>query len=207
MQGLDELRGAEGQCRRTAQVASYAFYPSRGEHRARQVRSAAHRRTGAAGDVNRIPHVIVVAVGQGVETLGFEQAGIEIQRGGTVLAGSDTRLPEMEGVFAGGDCVTGPATVIRAIAAGKAAAANIDEYLGFHHEITTDVQVPAPRFSDLRPRGRSDTTQRDAGERKQDFACIECGLTAEEAEQESSRCLRCDHFGYGVFKGGRVEKW
>ena len=171
-------------------------------------RSGRPRPGAAQAPERRIPaDVIVVAVGQGVETLGFEQAGIEIQRGGTVLAGSDTRLPEMEGVFAGGDCVTGPATVIRAIAAGKAAAANIDEYLGFHHEITTDVQVPAPRFSDLRPRGRSDTTQRDAGERKQDFACIECGLTAEEAERESSRCLRCDHFGYGVFKGGRVEKW
>ena len=163
---------------------------------------------GAQAPEERIPaELIIVAVGQGVETLGFEQTGILIQRGGTFLAGSDTRLPEMEGVFAGGDCVTGPATVIRAIAAGKAAAANIDEYLGFHHEITTDVQVPAPRFSDLRPRGRSDTTQRDAGERKQDFACIECGLTAEEAERESSRCPRCDHFGYGVFKGGRVEKW
>ena len=67
--------------------------------------------------------------------------------------------------------------------------------------------MPAPRFSDLRPRGRVNTTERDAGERKRDFACIECGLTAEEADQESSRCLRCDHFGYGVFKGGRVEKW
>lgn len=44
----------------------------------------------------------------------------------------------------GGDCVTGPATVIRAIAAGKAAAANIDEYLGFHHEIETEVKVPTP---------------------------------------------------------------
>ena len=171
-------------------------------------RSGRPRPGAAQAPERRIPaDVIVVAVGQGVETLGFEQAGIEIQRGGTVLAGADTRLPEREGAFAGGDCVTGPATVIRAIAAGKAAAANIDEYLGFHHEITTDVQVPAPRFSDLRPRGRSDTTQRDAGERKQDFACIECGLTAEEAERESSRCLRCDHFGYGVFKGGRVEKW
>ena len=156
----------------------------------------------------RIPaELIIVAVGQGVETLGFEQTGILIQRGGTFLAGSDTRLPEMEGVFAGGDCVTGPATVIRAIAAGKAAAANIDDYLGFRHEITTDVQVPAPRFSDPRPRGRAATTGRDAGERKRDFACIECGLTAEEADQESSRCLRCDHFGYGVFKGGRTEKW
>ena len=156
----------------------------------------------------RIPaDLIIMAVGQGVETLGFEQTGIVIQRGGTLLAGSDTRLPDLEGVFAGGDCVTGPATVIRAIAAGKAAAANIDEYLGFRHEIATDVQVPAPRFSDLRPRGRVNTTERDAGERRGDFTCIECGLTAEEAERESSRCLRCDHFGYGVFKGGRVEKW
>ena len=163
---------------------------------------------GAQAPEERIPaELIIVAVGQGVETLGFEQTGILIQRGGTFLAGSDTRLPEMEGVFAGGDCVTGPATVIRAIAAGKAAAANIDDYLGFRHEITTDVQVPAPRFSDLRPRGRVNTTERDAGERKRDFACIECGLTAEEADQESSRCLRCDHFGYGVFKGGRTEKW
>ena len=151
--------------------------------------------------------VIIVAIGQGVESLGFEQSGVVIQRGGTLLAGSDTKLPDLDGVFAGGDCVTGPATVIRAIAAGKAAAANIDEYLGFCHEITSPVQVPAPRFSDLRPRGRVNTTERDACERKHDFTCIECGLTAEEAEQESSRCLRCDHFGYGVFKGGRVEKW
>ena len=151
--------------------------------------------------------VIIVAIGQGVESLGFEQSGVVIQRGGTLLAGSDTKLPDLDGVFAGGDCVTGPATVIRAIAAGKAAAANIDEYLGFRHEITTTVQVPAPRFSDLKPRGRVNTTERDACERKHDFTCIECGLTAEEAEQESSRCLRCDHFGYGVFKGGRVEKW
>ena len=40
-----------------------------------------------------------------------------------------------------------------------------------------------------------------------DFQCIECGMTLEEAQRESSRCLRCDHFGYGVFKGGREEKW
>ena len=32
-------------------------------------------------------------------------------------------------------------------------------------------------------------------------------MTEEEALQESRRCLRCDHFGYGIFKGGRVEKW
>ncbi len=150
---------------------------------------------------------IIVAIGQGIESLGFEQCGVKIQRGGTLLADSSTRLPDMEGVFAGGDCVTGPATVIRAIAAGKAAAANIDEYLGFQHEIRTEVQVPAPRFADQRPCGRVNATERGASERKGDFQCIECGMTDEEAAQESSRCLRCDHFGYGNFKGGRVERW
>ena len=156
----------------------------------------------------RIPaDTIIVAIGQGIESHGFEQAGIRIQRGGTLAANPSTQIPDMEGVFAGGDCVTGSATVIRAIAAGKAAAANIDEYLGFHHEIAADVQVPTPRFSDLRPRGRVNATERDSSERRGDFQCIECGMTDEEAGQESSRCLRCDHFGYGIFKGGRVEKW
>ena len=162
----------------------------------------------AAVEPVRIPaNVIVVAVGQGIESHGFEQAGIKIQRGGTLLADSSAHLPDMEGVFAGGDCVTGPATVIRAIAAGKAAAANIDEYLGFNHEIKVDVEVPTPRCTDLRPRGRVEARERDACDRKGDFRCIECGMTDEEAAQESSRCLRCDQFGYGNFKGGRVEKW
>ena len=156
----------------------------------------------------RIPaDTIIVAIGQGIETRGLEQTGIKIQRGGALLADSSTQLPDMVGVFAGGDCVTGPATVIRAIAAGKAAAANIDEYLGFNHEIESEVKVPTPRCTDLRPRGRVNATERDACERKSDFQCIECGMTDQEAGQESSRCLRCDHFGYGIFKGGRVEKW
>ena len=156
----------------------------------------------------RIPaNTIIVAIGQGIETRGLEQTGIKIQRGGALLADSSTQLPDMVGVFAGGDCVTGPATVIRAIAAGKAAAANIDEYLGFNHEIESEVKVPTPKCTDLRPRGRVNATEREACERKGDFQCIECGMTDQEAGQESSRCLRCDHFGYGIFKGGRVEKW
>ena len=162
----------------------------------------------AAVEPVRIPaDLIIVAIGQGIESQGFEQAGIKIQRGGTLLADSSTRLPEMEGVFAGGDCVTGPATVIRAIAAGKAAADNIDEYLGFSHEIRADVEIPTPRCTDIRPRGRVDSKERDADERKHDFLCMECSMTDEEVAQESGRCLRCDHFGYGSFKGGRIEKW
>ena len=156
----------------------------------------------------RIPaDIIIVAIGQGIESKGFEQAGIKIQRGGTLLAYSSTQLPELDAVFAGGDRVSGPATVVRAIAAGKAAADNIDDYLGFHHEIEADVEIPTPRCEDIRPRGRVDCREREASERKCDFDCMECSMTDEEVAQEAGRCLRCDHFGYGIFKGGRVEKW
>lgn len=166
------------------------------------------RPSAAAMDELRIPaDTVIVAIGQGIETHGFEQTGIQIQRGGTLLAESSTQLPDLQGVFAGGDCVTGPATVIRAIAAGKAAAANIDEYLGFHHEIESDVELTAPAYTMLKPKGRINPSEREASERKCDFHCTELCMTHEEAQQEASRCLRCDHFGYGNFKGGRIEKW
>ena len=155
----------------------------------------------------RIPaDIIVVAIGQGIEIEGFSQAGIPIKRG-TFVADSAAAVGDMDNVFAGGDCVTGPATAIRAIAAGKVAAANIDEHLGFHHEIRVDVEVPTPKLNNRPPHGRINTTEREACERKCDFEDIEIGLTKEGACTEASRCLRCDHFGYGIFKGGRIEKW
>ena len=165
-------------------------------------------KTADQGEIRIPADVIVVAIGQGIETNAFEHAGIPIHRG-TIEALSDSKLnkADMEGVFAGGDCVTGPASAIKAIAAGKVAAANIDEYLGFRHEITVDVDIPDPEFSNTPPHGRVNTTEREAGERKHDFVCIECGLTHQGAMEESARCLRCDHFGYGIFKGGRREKW
>ena len=150
--------------------------------------------------------IIVVAIGQGIEISGFDAAGVPIKRGAFV-AGLSGQVGDMDNVFAGGDCVTGPATAIRAIAAGKVAAANIDEHLGYHHEITVDVDIPAPKLNNRPPHGRINTTEREARLRKCDFEDIECGLTHEGAVTEASRCLRCDHFGYGVFKGGRVDKW
>ena len=155
----------------------------------------------------RIPaDIIVAAIGQGIEIAGFEQAGVPIKRG-TFVAGLSGQVNDMANVFAGGDCVTGPATAIRAIAAGKVAAANIDVHLGYHHEITVDVDVPTPKLNNRPPHGRINTTEREANERKNDFADIECGLTHEGACTEASRCLRCDHFGYGIFRGGREKKW
>ena len=76
---------------------------------------------------------------------------------------------EMPGVFAGGDCATGPSTVISAIAAGKVIAANIDEYLGYHHEITADVEIPEPKLEDKPACGRVNLTEREAGERVKDL--------------------------------------
>ena len=159
-------------------------------------------------DEVRIPaDIIVVAIGQGIEIAGFEQAGVPVKRGGTVVAELSGQVGNMENVFAGGDCVTGPATAIRAIAAGKVAAANIDEYLGYHHVIEEDVEVPSPELNNRPPHGRINTTEVEACQRKCNFEDIEIGLTEEGAIAETSRCLRCDHFGYGIFKGGRVKEW
>ncbi len=150
--------------------------------------------------------IVIVAIGQGIESRHFEEAGMPVKRG-NITAMDDGEIINIPGVFAGGDCVTGPATVIRAIAAGKVAAANIDEYLGYNHLISVDIDIPAASHADKPACGRVNLTNVPADERKCNFDHIECGMTLEEAEQESSRCLRCDHFGYGNFKGGRAEIW
>lgn len=155
--------------------------------------------------------LIVVAIGQGIETKSFEEHGIKVQRGVISALNTGNITPQdgemSEGVFAGGDCVTGPATVIKAIAAGKVAAANIDEYLGFNNEITCDVEIPYASNEDKVACGRVEVALRDAAERKNDFEPIEYGFSCEEACQEAGRCLRCDHFGFGAFRGGREEQW
>ena len=158
-------------------------------------------------DEVRIPcDIVIVAIGQGIETRHFEEAGIPVKRG-NIKAMADSEISDLPGVFAGGDCVTGPATVIRAIAAGKVAAANIDEYLGYHHLISVDVDIPSASLDDKPACGRVNLSEKEAGERKCTFDPFECGMSGEEACQEASRCLRCDHFGYGNFKGGRAAIW
>lgn len=150
--------------------------------------------------------IIVIAIGQDIETWDFEKDGIPVRKG-VIDALSTADVKDIPGVFAGGDCISGPATVIQAIAAGKVAAANIDNYLGFHHEIEAEVEIPEPNLSDRVPCGRVNLTDRLSSERIKDFDLVENSMSLEEAMQESRRCLRCDHFGFGVFKGGRTEKW
>lgn len=149
---------------------------------------------------------LIVAIGQDIEYQHFEEAGVPVQRG-KINVEKFGGFEEMPGVFAGGDCATGPSTVISAIAAGKVIAANIDEYLGYHHEITADVEIPEPKLEDKPACGRVNLTGREVGERVKDFEGVENCMTEKEACQEAGRCLRCDHFGYGIFKGGRDTKW
>ena len=150
--------------------------------------------------------IIVAAIGQAIDSAHFENLGIPVNRG-SIKAQSSSGIEGFPGVFAGGDCVTGPSTAISAIAAGKVAAANIDAYLGYHHEIKVDVEIPAPVVEDKPACGRTELRFRLAKDRGGDFMEIEQGMTEQEACQEASRCLRCDCFGYGAFRGGRTTKW
>lgn len=150
--------------------------------------------------------IIIVAIGQGIESASFEEAGIEIKRG-AIAAMDSSKIKNQEGIFAGGDCVTGPATVIKAIAAGKVAAANIDEYLGYNHVISCDVEIPTPDLADKVPCGRVQLSEVEVAKRRCNFEPIENGMTEQEACQEAGRCLRCDYYGMSAVKGGRNFRW
>ena len=150
--------------------------------------------------------IIISAIGQATDIHFFEEFGIPVFRG-NIQAKKNSVVDNVLGTYAGGDCVTGPSTVINAVAAGKVAAANIDAYLGFNHEITVDVDIPVPTPDDHLPCGRVELKERFAKQRGNDFDEVEQGMSLEEAMQEASRCLRCDYHGFGSFRGGRDTKW
>ena len=148
--------------------------------------------------------VIVIAIGQDIDSKSFAAAGVDTKRGalvasaaGEVKAGGE----KLAGVFTGGDCYTGPATVIRAIDAGKVAAKNIAELFGCSDcPVGEKVEIPAAPAGQRLHWGRVNMQERPADERKNDFNLMETCLTDEEARQECSRCLRCDHCGFGAFR-------
>ncbi|MBR0069182.1 MAG: hypothetical protein IJP97_01665, partial [Synergistaceae bacterium] len=55
--------------------------------------------------------------------------------------------------------------------------------------------------------GRVKLRERPVDERIKDFSLVEESMTAEEMIQETERCLRCDRYGFGSFRGGRELKW
>ncbi len=148
--------------------------------------------------------IVLIAVGQDVQVEAFEEFGMKTTWG-RFDADEHLAAEGYDNVFVGGDCQTGPATVIKAIAAGKVAARNIDEYLGYHHALPCDIEVPHPRANDRVPKGRVEITERPARDRRKDFEHVENGMSREEVVQECGRCLRCDHFGCGVSEGGRQQ--
>ncbi|MGD1214443.1 MAG: FAD-dependent oxidoreductase [Terriglobales bacterium] len=141
---------------------------------------------------------VVVSIGQvpDVNALG-ERLGLATTKSGTLSADPLTLETELPGVFAGGDCVTGPDVVVGAMLAGKKAANSIDRWLNsqdlragrelegpYHTEYMVDTagvlmqrQIPVP-FLDPATRGRT-------------FDEVSTGYTAEQAITEARRCLAC----------------
>ena len=73
---------------------------------------------------------VIIAIGQTPNPLiKSTTEGLETHKWGGIIADEKTGATSIEGVFAGGDAVTGAATVILAMGAGKASAKAIDEYL------------------------------------------------------------------------------
>ncbi|KIR02438.1 Formate dehydrogenase-O, major subunit [Lachnospiraceae bacterium TWA4] len=153
----------------------------------------------------RLPaDLILVAVGQDIISAPFEEFGLPANRN-CFTCDLTGKVDGMEGIYSGGDCVTGPSTVIKAIAAGKVAAYNINKYLGCVNTIPFDVEIPAAGADNRTSTGRVNITERLARERKHDFMHVENAMSYEEAMQESSRCLRCDQHGCSIMADGKVN--
>ncbi|MBE5969026.1 MAG: glutamate synthase [Lachnospiraceae bacterium] len=146
--------------------------------------------------------VLILAVGQESDVKDFEKEGVVTNKN-RIVTNEYCQLEAMPNVFSGGDCVTGPSTAINAIATGRIAAYNIDEFLGYHHKVSLEEKAPAALPNKCKPCGRTEIEETDPFERKNNFEPVEISMNDEEAEKEASRCLRCDHFGCGTMEGGR----
>ncbi len=136
---------------------------------------------------------IIAAIGQRPEVP--QKFNLDIGRGNVVKVDPDTLATSRKGVFAGGDTVTGPASVIEAIADGRKAAVSIDKYLGGSGEID---EVLAPPEEATTPLEETEEKRRPhmptipVKRRVEDFSQVELGYSEEMAIEEATRCLRCD---------------
>jgi len=139
--------------------------------------------------------VVIAAIGQAVEVDGLGgRGGLKLSDGGTVAAEVKTGRTGLDGVFAGGDCVTGPDTVIEAIAAGKRAAAAIDNYLGGEGVLYKPAEVERKLTAEVieEETPRQPVPCVPVEQRIRDFTEVELGYSAGMAMAEAARCLRCD---------------
>jgi len=139
---------------------------------------------------------VIKAIGQ--ESVLPDKFGVVAGRGGRVEVDPDTLATSRQGVYAGGDVVSGPASVIKAIAAGRQAAISIDKYLGGKGDID---EVLAPPEEEVPPfdieeveeeKYRPPMKTLPLAERLPCFAQVVLGLDEERAIEETKRCLRCD---------------
>ena len=144
---------------------------------------------------------VIPAIGQSVD-LSFlsKELGLQTGRGGALAADSYTMATNVPGIFAGGDAVLGPATVIEAIAHGEKAAVSIDRYLRgeelrpvlLHARGAKKAESPPPTLEEAGSIARHPVSVVDAAERIRSFAEVELGLPFEEVIEEAKRCLHCD---------------
>ena len=137
---------------------------------------------------------IIMAVGQS-PVLDFvaEDRGIETE--GNRIRTDASQATQSDGIFAAGDVVTGPDSIIGAIAGGRKAAEAIDVYLGGSGDLAQQL-APAEDEIQLAPmegviRQRNDMAHLAPWER-QGFDQVEQGLTNLQIKDEASRCLNCD---------------
>jgi NADH-quinone oxidoreductase subunit F len=137
---------------------------------------------------------VVAAVGQVI----LLPSGIDLPtvKGNTLSVEEDTLATAASGVFAGGDCVTGPSTVIESIAQGRRAAEAIDRYLGGDGDISEVLLNPEVGYAATIPVDEGEHLRvpipMAEGARHNDFTTCELGYSAEMAVDESRRCLNCD---------------
>ena len=143
---------------------------------------------------------LIIAVGEVPNRKGLSSPEIEITEQGTIRVDPVTLETGRPGVFAGGDVVTGPSTVVEAIAAGKRAALMIDRYLRGEKmkqpgkpllpKVFLEA-MPSPAGGQS-PSPRVKISHLPVESRALNFAEVEKCLSEEEAGAEAKRCLRCD---------------
>jgi formate dehydrogenase beta subunit len=147
---------------------------------------------------------VIIATGQTPEPP--SGMGLSTDPDGRIQVDDKTCVTMREGVFSGGDAVTGPASVIEAIATGRRVASWIDQYLGglgmIDEVLAPPEQVPelSPSLEALertpREPERPQMRRLPVEEALSGFEEDEAGLTEEEALLETTRCLKCDQVGF-----------
>ena len=141
---------------------------------------------------------VIGAVGQALQPEEFvDGTGLMLGRTRFIEANPVTGQTSVEWVFAGGDAVTGPASVIGAVAAGEQAAVGIDQYLtGNSHAFWRGEKTVDTAFdpeADPVAYDRADPRTVPVNRRKHNFREVELSLSVTAALREAKRCLRCDY--------------